>query len=102
VCCRQRRQAATDSSVEKRLEVEHVSRRRWLGRSATGVTGGVIPSGGVNGKKATAAVMRYGYWRGKLFVGYEPRREGSGRVSRSRTVTSVVGRHVEAPRKKRG
>jgi hypothetical protein len=91
--CRQRQWVATDSSVEKGLGVERALRRRWLGRSETGVTGGATPSGGVNGTKARAAVMRYGCRRGELFEGYEPRREGGGSGSKSR----LSSRHGEPP-----
>jgi len=34
-----------------------------------------------NSKKATAAVMRYGYWRGEFFEGCEPRVREKGTVT---------------------
>ena len=50
-----------------------------------------------NDRRATAAVMRYGCWRGEIFKGCEPRR-GDSRPSDRVT----FGWHVKAEREKRG
>jgi hypothetical protein len=50
-----------------------------------------------NGRKATAAVMRYGCWRGEIFKGCEPRRGASRPSDRV-----AFGWHVTADCEKRG
>jgi hypothetical protein len=50
-----------------------------------------------NGRKATAAVMRYGYWRGEVFEGCEPRRGESNPAN-----CIAFGRRREPASTKRG
>jgi hypothetical protein len=50
------------------------SASRTIGRSCFGTSSWM---GDDNGRGATAAVMRYGYWRVECFEGYEPRLRGT-------------------------
>jgi len=56
------------------------SASRTMLRSSFGAAAGV---GDDNGRRATAAVMRYGYRRGECFEGYEPRLRGTALAARA-------------------